>query len=360
MRPKSLILLALALGSGLVAAIGINQVLANRNQVVVQNGETTPIFVALTDIEYGDELGPQNVKLEQWPKDKVPEGAIFELEQIEGRKTRTKIYADEPIIELKLLSKDASTQGATALIPPGFRVVSVKVDAVSGGSALILPNDRVDVLVHLLANPARQILTTTTKTILQDVRVFAVDSKYRLNPDDPDSTSPAKTISLLVKPDQAELLTLASELGNIRLVMRSPEDDNVDLTDGAQIDELLGLAQHGERDEESLMEEEPETDDSLLSLLDAGSETVAEPETATPTAASSWTMVVLTGQDARRVDFNEKGDPMTSAPLTSGPGQASSDSFNAVDADDLGLGDDTDDGQPETDQDEELDEDDIE
>ena len=76
MRPKSLILLVLALGCGLVAAIGINQVLANRPVAqVTDSGETVPIFVALTDIGLGDPLTPQVLKLEEWPKMKVPPGA---------------------------------------------------------------------------------------------------------------------------------------------------------------------------------------------------------------------------------------------------------------------------------------------
>ena len=315
MRPKSIILLALALGSGLVAAIGINQVLANRNRVVVQSAETEPIFVAMVDIEYGDELGPQNVKLEEWPKDKIPEGALRKLEDVEGRKTRTKIYADEPILEFKLLSKDASEQGATALIPPGYRVVSVKVDAVSGGSALIMPNDRVDVLVHLLANPGRGISRTATKTILQDVRVFAVDSKYRVNPEDPEATGPAKTISLLVTPEQAELVTLASELGKIRLVMRSPEDDDLAKTDGAQVAELLGITEQADREAESLLPPDNQAS-SLVDLLDQQAAT-PDPEPVVQPVDATWTMVVLSGMDAQRVEFTEDGKTITTSSLTS-------------------------------------------
>ena len=81
MRPKSLILLILALGCGLVAAIGINQVMANRaTQNTAAVGETTPIFVAVSDIGMGDPLTPQVLKLEEWPKGKVPPGAMDRLD----------------------------------------------------------------------------------------------------------------------------------------------------------------------------------------------------------------------------------------------------------------------------------------
>ena len=77
MRPKSLILLLLALGCGLVAAIGINKVLASRpTEQAAETGEMMPIFVALTDIGMGDPLTPEVLKLEEWPKTKVPAGAL--------------------------------------------------------------------------------------------------------------------------------------------------------------------------------------------------------------------------------------------------------------------------------------------
>ena len=73
MRPKSLILLLLALGCGLVAAIGINRVLANRPvEQAAETGEMVPIFVALADIGLGDPLTAEVLKLEEWPKTKVP------------------------------------------------------------------------------------------------------------------------------------------------------------------------------------------------------------------------------------------------------------------------------------------------
>ncbi len=178
MRPKSLILLILALGCGLVAAIGINQVMANRStQNSGASGETTPIFVAVSDIGMGDPLTPQVLKLEEWPKGKVPPGAMDRLEDIEGRRTKTRFYTGEPIIEAKLFGKGNEGGAATDLIPKGFRVVAVKVD-VNSGSGLILPGDRVDVLVHLQEQPGRHIDGTGTRTFLQNVKVFAVNDIF--------------------------------------------------------------------------------------------------------------------------------------------------------------------------------------
>src|SRR5262245_10668249 len=126
MRAKSFILLILALGCGLVASIGINQVLANRGQTVVKVGETVPICVALADVEMFDPVSPQAIKIEQWPKDKVPTGSIAKIEDAEGRRAKTKLFAGEPLLDTKLLPKGETGAGASQLVPKGYRTVGVK------------------------------------------------------------------------------------------------------------------------------------------------------------------------------------------------------------------------------------------
>ncbi|MBL9124627.1 MAG: Flp pilus assembly protein CpaB [Planctomycetaceae bacterium] len=316
MRPRSIILFVLALGCGLVAAIGINQVMANRSSAPALNGETLPIFVALADVELGEPLAPAVLKLEPWPKDKVPVGALSKIEDIEGRRPRTKLFAGEPILENKLLSKDASLQGASGFIPKGMRVVAVKVDAVSGSSGLLLPGDRVDVLVQIQANPSRGIKETSARTILQDVKVFAVNDTFRReHKDKSEEAITAKTVSLLVKPDEAELITLASELGNVRLVMRSTEDDSIAETGGAGVHRLLGQAgADSNRDDESLMQGQ---ENDLLSMLNGGPSQppappaapaaptpVAEPQ---PVLPPPWRMMLLLGPQAQQVEFDQHG-----------------------------------------------------
>jgi pilus assembly protein CpaB len=266
MRAKSVALLMLALGCGLVASIGITQVLANRNsKPVSRTGDTELIFVALKDISLGDALTAEMVKQEAWPKDKV-QGAISNIQDIEGRRTRQRLFAGEPILENKLLGKGASAQGASSVIPKGYRVVAVKVDSVSG-SGLILPGDRVDVLVYLVGNSQKDILETSTRTVLQDIKVFAVNDVIDMEDEkDPKGRSvSAKTISLLVTPAQAAKVTLASEMGKIRLVMRSP-DDNTHYDDAsAKPEELFGRSAFSNRKNEA---SENKSDDNKAAILD--------------------------------------------------------------------------------------------
>ena len=308
MRPKSLALLLLALGCALVASIGITEVLS-RGEPAGPTGDTQPIFVAMTDIGLGDLITPEVLKLEQWPKDKIQRGAISLIEDIEGRRARTKIYADEPILENRLLGKGASEQGATALIPKGYRVVPVKVNLVSGGSSLILPGDRVDVMVHLVRNPGRDIPETVTRTILQDIKVFAVDDVVDLEheKDSSGKSIAAKTISLLVTPNQAAKVMLATHMGTINLVMRSPEDDEQIANAQARPGELFGGQSKSDRDKESLMSEGSGLNEKTQGFLDflntrKGKSTGAA-AAAQPQPPGTWIMRLLKPGDVEDVEF---------------------------------------------------------
>ncbi len=254
MQSKSLILLVVALVCGVVASIGITRVMAHRSAPPpAQELETQPVFVIKSDIPLGTVLDAENLKLEQWPKGKVPEGALGMLEDIEGRRARTKLYADEPVLEVKLLSQGESAGGAAIQIPLGYRSVPVKIDEVSGGAAMILPGDRVDVLVY--AKEGREIRTTMTKTILQDIKVFAVDSTWTLESDESGKPIRGKTISLLLTPTQTERVMLAAELGKIRLALRSPNDrEEAELSgDGQQVSQIFGDSEIADRSNDSIL-----------------------------------------------------------------------------------------------------------
>ena len=112
MRPKSLMLLILALGCGLVASIGISQVMDrhSKQQVAV---ETTPIYVALHNINLGDPIDASMVSLQEWPKDKIPPGAISQLDDLEGRRPRATIIQGEPLLDA--LALFAATVGFVRL-----------------------------------------------------------------------------------------------------------------------------------------------------------------------------------------------------------------------------------------------------
>jgi len=352
MRPKSIVLLVLALGCGLVASIGINQVMAKRPAPEVVGAETTPIYVALTDVAMGDPLTLQMVKLEEWPKDKVQPGALSDIEDVEGRRCRVKIFAGEPILEPKLLAKGETQTNATDLIPKGYRVVAVRVDPVSSASGLIQAGDRVDLLVHVKKNPNEGIAADMTRTFMQNVKVFSIDDNFQRR-EEGESSIAVKTILLLVTPEECELVMFATKLGELQLVMRSASDsDNVD-TPGAGAKELLTGNYATDKGASPL----PTNPAQLMNLLsDPKPEPKPEPLTPIPVTLPPrkvHVMVVLRGQNAEEVVFTEDGGlPETGeggAPMNIGPtpaGREAADVPNANAGDDLPGDDVPDDDEP--------------
>jgi pilus assembly protein CpaB len=218
MRMKSLILIFIALGCGLVASIGISQVM---NRDTGPSLEMEQILVALTDVDIGTKLDAQNVKLEDWPKAKIPDGAVRKLEDVKDKFANARFFKGEPLHVNKI--SDTLTNIANK-VPPGYRAMPVKVDedTVMKG---ISPGDRVDVMVFLKRNGA-DIPETGAFTILKNVRVFAVNTNTERANESRGETANFKTVSLLVKPEHARELAVAISMGKIMLTLRRPDESD--------------------------------------------------------------------------------------------------------------------------------------
>jgi pilus assembly protein CpaB len=240
MRMKSLILIFIALGCGLVASIGISQVM-NRD-LGVGGLEMEQILVALQDVDIGTKLDAQNVKLEDWPKAKIPEGAIRKLEDVKDKFANARFFKGEPLHVHKI--SDTLTNIANK-VPPGYRAMPVKVeeDTVMKG---ISPGDKVDVMVFLKKNGV-EIPETGAFTILTNVRVFAVNTNTERASDAKGETVNFRTVSLLVKPEHARELAVAASMGKIILTLRRPDqgDDDQGETVTPIQDILAGKSKQG-------------------------------------------------------------------------------------------------------------------
>lgn len=222
MKMKSLILIFIALGCGLVATIGISQVMERSSGGGTAAMPMEQILVAKGDIDIGATLDANSVVLEEWPTVKVPEGAIRSLEEVEGKFPQVRFYKGEPILQAKISDKNRTIAD---LIPDGYRTSTIKVDedTVMEG---IGPGDRVDVMVFLRKGEGIQ--QTGVYPIIKNVRVFSKGAQTERNVDEKGKEVRARTISLMVKPAQAQEIALASEMGRIRLALRNPKDDPAD------------------------------------------------------------------------------------------------------------------------------------
>src|SRR6185295_12617428 len=164
--------------------------------------------------------------------------AISPLEELQGRRPRTAIIEGEPILEGKLLDKGQMADPIRQ-ITKGMRLYTIKVDAEKSAAGLLGPGDRVDVQLFVRKDQRTGVETAKSKVILQNVRVFAVDQLVQRAAEGGEERSVAKTISLLLKPDQASKLSLAAQIGEISLIPRNPDDEEAAATPEMTVDDLL-------------------------------------------------------------------------------------------------------------------------
>lgn len=246
MRMKSLILIFIALGCGLVASIGISQVMERGGSGAAPAMEMEQILVALADIDIDAKLNAENVQLEEWPKSKVPEGAVRSLDEVEAKFAQQRFFKGEPILLAKISDQNVNPM---IRIPEGYRVMPVKVDDETVLKA-ISPGDRVDVMVFL--RRSEEIKQTATYTILRNVRVFAVNSNTERDLETKGQDVNARTVSLIIKPQQSRELAVASQIGKIILTMRRPDetDEAGEGEDVTPITEILsGKASLGDEEQ---------------------------------------------------------------------------------------------------------------
>jgi pilus assembly protein CpaB len=300
MRPKSLLLLALALGCGLVASIGISQVM---DRGAPKAAETVPIYVALHNINLGDPIEAGMLSLQEWPKDKVPRGVISKLTDIEGRRPRTAIIEGEPILEGKLLAQGQIADPIKS-IPENMRLKTIAVDAEKSAAGLLGPGDRVDVQLFVRKNERDGIAATRSKVILQNIRVFAVDQTVQRSPDGSEERTIAKTVSLMLSPEQASKLSLAEQVGEISLIPRNPDDQTITATPEFTLDDIWDAGDSSSREKEQGVKDDEEEQPSAGSLVDVI-------RSATPPLKPPFRMEIVEAQDIREVLFDgETGKPI--------------------------------------------------
>jgi pilus assembly protein CpaB len=209
--------LLVALVFGLVAARYVYIQLRNARMAVAKPEPTGKIVVAAKRVALGERLTTADLREISWPDSTRPAGSFMRAEDCLDRALITPVVENELILEEKLAPKEAGG-GLSVAIPEGTRAISVRVDDVVSVAGFVVPGTMVDVLVTGSTTGG----DTITRTILQDLRVLAVGQKSDTDREGKPQTYTVVTI--LVTPEEAEKVTMASTEGKIHLALRNTID----------------------------------------------------------------------------------------------------------------------------------------
>jgi pilus assembly protein CpaB len=182
---------------------------------------TVKVVAASGDIKLGTILNASNLTTVEIAG-ALPKGALIKPEDAIGRGVMSDLYQGEPILDTRLAPK-GSGGGLAANIKQGMRACAVKVDEVVGVAGFVTPGMRVDVLASgdPPGNPDPR-EGTKVKTLLQNIEVLSAGTD--IQKDAEGKPQQVHVVNLLVSPEEAELLSLASTHAQIQLVLRNPLD----------------------------------------------------------------------------------------------------------------------------------------
>ena len=210
---------ALALAAGFLASVYVYKNLQAKSGTP---RDTAEVMVAANDLQVGAKVEERDIKVIKIPSDDLPFGAPRKKADVVGRGVIIPISKGDFILPNSLAGENAGA-GLPALIPPGMRAVSVRVNEVVSVAGFVTPGTRVDVLLTGTPGASGEQQTTT---VLQNVAVLA--SGNRLERTSTGEAQNTAVITLLVTPDDAQRLTLASSEGHIQLALRNPLDTKQD------------------------------------------------------------------------------------------------------------------------------------
>jgi pilus assembly protein CpaB len=235
-RIRLFAVLAIALAAGGALAYGTYNYLQNV-PVKTVSIPMRPVVVAANDLQLGEEVHTDDLKVVQWPAESVPEGTFSNPADVAGRGLLAPVVKYEPLLAGKVAPRESGA-GLPPVIPAGMRAVSVKVNEVIGVAGYVLPGTRVDVVAT--ASPTDSRSDMTSKVVLSNVQVLAAGTRLEQK-EDKSEPMQVTVVTLLVNPEQAERLALASTEGKIQLALRNPLDQSSPATPGVRPAMLLGV-----------------------------------------------------------------------------------------------------------------------
>lgn len=221
---KSKYVLILAVVFGILSAYMIYDYL-NKVEQSLTNVQYGEVVVASGDIGAKTLIAGDMIQVKKVPVEYIHPQAVTKKEEAIGKLTLSPLIQGEQVLKKKISGQNDAKNGLAYIIPPGKRAVTVPIDEVSGIAGLIRPGDRVDVAATVnIPDSSGTKEIPYSLVVLQDITVLAVGKTM----DDKDAKNQleSKTLTLAVTVEQSRPLILASQKGNIRLMLRYPADDS--------------------------------------------------------------------------------------------------------------------------------------
>ena len=220
MGSKVWIPLVISLALGLVAAFVARNAMQNRAPQRAASG--SKVAVAIRDIETGAQISAADVDLVSFPPNSIPARSFSSPADLVGRVNVVPVIKGQPLVDGMLAPKGAPA-GLQSLVPPGMRALTIEVNEYSGLAGMLTPGARVDVIANIRDDRTHE---TASRTIVQNVQVTAVGrqlSAPATTPGQPPAP-PSTSVTLLVTPQEAQTLQLASQSGRPWLALRGYGD----------------------------------------------------------------------------------------------------------------------------------------
>jgi pilus assembly protein CpaB len=231
-RNRTLIVVALAVTLAAVASFGVYRAVMNIPIREVPIAKTFAV-VAARPVPVGTMLSTDDLKVVPWPTDTQIPGGFAKPEEIVGRGVIQPISLNEPLTESKLAPR-ASGAGLPPMILPGMRAMAVRVNDIIGVAGFVVPGTHVDVIVI-----AKSGNDEMSRVVLSNVQVLTAGTRLEQEKKD---NQPIQTsvVTLLLTPEDAERLALATNGGAVMLALRNPIDADPTKTSGERMANLMG------------------------------------------------------------------------------------------------------------------------
>lgn len=219
MRKRGMLLVVLSILMGVGAAwVANNWVQIRDGQVAAAEKDVATVVTAAINIPYGTKVSSRHLDTIEVPSAMVPRDAVTDSAEIEGYVATAEVLAGEMLMQSRFSSHDSGSTLA-ALISENMRAITLRVDDVVGVAGFLLPGNYVDVLATKVDRRSK---IAQTETVLQKIRVLAVDQKARTDDNEP---IVVRSVTLEMTAKESEILTKRRAEGTIQLTLRNPNDE---------------------------------------------------------------------------------------------------------------------------------------